>query len=62
MLYPGSLNSLFKKLSDDILSLIFTLHIQRNKARSFRWSLWTSAVTRAQHPLPYNITLQMQLL
>ena len=51
-------HSLFNKLSDDILSLIFTLYVQRNVARSFRWSLWKSAVVRVQHSLLHNITLR----
>ena len=54
-------HGLFNKLSDDIPSLIFTLHIQRIIAHLFFWSLWTSAVVRAQHSLPY-ITLRIKLL
>ena len=44
-------HSLFNKLSDDILSLIFILNIQRIIACLFCWGLWTSAVVTAQHSL-----------
>ena len=54
--------NLFNKLSDDILSLIFTLHIQLIIARSFLWSLWTSAIVRVQLSLPHNITMRMHTL
>ena len=54
--------NLFNKLSGDILSQIFTLHIQRIIARSFLWSLWTSAVVRVQLSLPHNITMRMHPL
>ena len=51
-------HSLFNKLSDDILSLIFTLHIQRIIARSFRWSLWTSLLL--EHSVHCHTTLHYE--